>query len=204
MGAGGLCGLGGSAVGDSARSAEGKAPSAIENFPLWMNVPAKSFAVLDEGLVRQTRWALYVYRGSGSQGRRKPCLDLATLYFGVGEGESFRNGTACGSLAPPAKNVVTAKADFQIQKSVNGPIVGSTVLGMTVGIHVEKIEVDMGSDGTVVGKTRYLSARQAAKAHVQRFRYFTLDRAKKVCLDAIRGFSFSGEEVVDDGLDECP
>lgn len=185
-------------------STGGKIPKDVEDFPLWMSVPSKAFAVLGEGVVRQTRWALYVYRGRGKEGAERPCLDLATIYFGVGEGESFRNGTACGPLAPPAKRIVTTKADLQVQKKIDGPIVGSSVLGMAVGSHVATLEVELDPDGKVVGKTRYLSARQAAKAHVRRFRYFTLARAKKICLDAVEGFSFNAEKVLDyEFADEC-
>src|SRR5215216_48194 len=72
--------------------------SPYSGFPLWKDVPGRSFAVLGEGQLRKgTRWGVYASRvGGGKRGRNNPCISVARITRDGIYGHANR----CGPLAP--------------------------------------------------------------------------------------------------------
>jgi hypothetical protein len=180
--------------GDPGRSAQ---PSWVRQFPLWMDVPTSAFAVLGEGTVRQTRWGIYAFRGTGQRAGQSPCLEDATLYYGGGSGvgASFHSGMACGSLAPPAITPLTTESVVTAQKGLNAPIVSDTVFGTTLASSVSKVKLQLRPGPTQTRQTRLLSASQARKAHLSPFRYVVFGVARKACMSRITGFDVLGAQL---------
>ncbi len=179
-------------------------PGWVRDFPLWMGLRGKAFAVLDEGTVRQVRWGVYAFRGTGSFAGEKPCLELAMLSYGGGAGgASFQTNSSCGPLAPPAHRVVLVKNGFSMQKAVNGPTASATVFGMTLGPSVKEVRVGLRPNPAELRATRYVSARQARKAHVQRFRYVAFGIPRAACFEDLMGFDSLHNQVVHIQPERC-
>jgi hypothetical protein len=170
------------------RPADHDQASSVQEFPLWMGVPTRNFAVLNEGVVRQRRWGAYVYKAPGS---KVPCIEIGALYFG-GRGGAFQGGSACGPLAPPASDPLFNQSGFTIQKTIGGPNVSDTVIAVAVAANVARITVDLRPGPAQTRRTQRLSSRQSQKAKVPRLRYMALAVARKVCVAGIRGYDAGG------------
>jgi hypothetical protein len=175
----------------------------IRSFPLWMGVPTPSFAVLAEGTVRQERWGVYAFRGKGALAAQRPCIELGTLSYGVGSGGSFSTSAGCGPLAPPAAAPVIKQSGIAVQKKVNGPTVGDTVLAMTLAPSVAQVTVHLRPGPSRTLHTRLLSAKQAVKAHVRQFRYVVLALGHRSCVASVTGYNFAGVQVVSSPARSC-
>lgn len=186
------------------KSKHSQPPQWVKNFPLWMNVPRKSFAVLAEDVTRQRRWGVYAYRGTAPRAGQKPCIEIATLYFGgTKKSASFSSSNACGPLAPPSVQPTVVQSGFSIQKSFNGPTMKDTEIGMILGPEVTKVKMQLGMGREQTRVTRYLSVQQAKKAHITQFRYLAFGVAHAVCLSFIKGFDAEDSEVLTDQLGPC-
>jgi hypothetical protein len=86
---------------------------------------------------------------------------------------------------------------------INGAVKEESVHGLAVGSEVVKVQVDLEPGGTIVRQTRLLSRRQAAKAHVERFRYLVVAMRRDVCLKHIEGYDRSGVLILDVPLEGC-
>src|SRR5215467_8820687 len=69
-------------------------PNPYSRFPLWKDVPGRSFAKLGEGsLPNRTRWGVYASKGAaGAANKKLPCVSVATITRqGI-----YGNATECG------------------------------------------------------------------------------------------------------------
>lgn len=189
---------------ESGQGQQSQPPAWVRHFPLWMDVPTKSFAVLGEGTVRQQRWGVYTFRGKGKAAGKRPCIELATLFYGLGHrGASFTSNSACGPLAPPAEQPVIEESGITVQKKVNGPTVSDTVIAMTVARSVIDVRLHLEPGPSQTKRTRLLSTRQAAKAHVQQFRYVAFGLARKECISAVTAFDETGTQLFETATRDC-
>jgi hypothetical protein len=187
-----------------AESHRPQAPAWVKRFPLWMNVPTEAFAVLDEGIIGHRRWAVYTFRGTAAAAAQRPCIELAYLYYGPGPNAgSFSSSSQCGPLAPPSSNPLIAQSGLSTQEHIGGPVINSTVWGITFGRNVTRVRMTFQPKPASSYATRLLSRRQARKAHLQRFRYLAFGVRRSLCLDAIAGFDSSGLQLFESAFDSC-
>ena len=171
------------------------------DYPLWRSVPVRPFVVLDEGRLRGTRWGIYAFRGRGKTGGERPCLTVVTLSARGEVGHS----SECGPLAPesgPDVPPITVLMGGTYELP-NGEVVGEAVVGMSFAQSLAKARISLEPGGSVMSKTRYLSAKQAKKSHVDRFRYLALPLQRDVCVKHVTGFSRDGQTFLDANDDEC-
>jgi hypothetical protein len=77
------------------------------------------------------------------------------------------------------------------------------VIGVTVGLNIERLKLELFPGPAQTRRTRLLSTAQARKARVEQFRYLAFDVARAVCLERIVGFSSLGEQLLDSELESC-
>lgn len=172
-----------SAVNESRRQLT---PSA-QSFPLWSQLPTKSFAVLGEGVIRSRRWGVYLFRGSGPKGGQRPCIQIVTLRqlprgLSVGSG-----GPECGAIAPPATVPVAGQSVFGS--------VGASVVAVVAGAPVSNLRIDLDPGPPRAFATRLLNPRQARKAHVRQVRYVAVALKTAGCIEEIQGLGASGKSI---------
>lgn len=174
------------------------ATAEIRQFPLWRSVPTKSFAVLGEGTVRQMQWGAHVFRGHVRQAGLKPCIVMASFYYGMSanDGGSFDPGTPkCGPLAPPDSRAVMASSGITVTKRLNGQPVTSNAMTLTFSPGVRSVKLQLHPGPSQTRRTKLLSSGQAEKAHVRQFRYLAFGIARSVCVVRVTGFDETGTEV---------
>lgn len=192
---------------DADRGSRNRAPSAnyeLRAFPLWKAVPVSDFALLDEGIRGNLRWAVYAYRRDRSAwAATHPCIVLATITREGGYGSV----PSCGALSPisgataPPVSVLIGET---YSNRVGGRVVANTAFGMSFGRQVETVKVGVEPGQAVTLKTEYLSATQARKVRVPRFRYIAASIARDVCFEHVEGFNASNVLVLDADFNECP
>ena len=180
-------------------SARNNRQAGAGNYPLWRVLPTRSYAILGEGTVRQTRWGIYAFRQPG-KGRNAPvCIEEVGLtFFGM-----FNTDIECGVPSPPAEWPPFTLTSASIKRP-ESPVVGETVMGMMLGLDVQRVTLHVNPGRSVKRSTRLLSDEQAAKAHVAPFRYLALGLARDLCLDGVDGFDAKGLRVLSTPRANCP
>jgi hypothetical protein len=184
-------------------TASGNGKSVSSGFPLSKDIPARTFATLEEANSSQgTRWAVYAYRGrAGKHPGQSPCLWLAHItrpgLYGFSSG--------CGPLAPSAgRSVPPVIVSLGLSMSEpNGRTKGESFHALTFATNVHAIELKLSSGASVRVRTRLLNARQSEKAAVTRFRYVARVFRRDVCIAGVQGFDRSGGVVLEDDFDDC-
>lgn len=176
--------------------------SVYDGFPLWKDVPGHSFAVLGEGRLHGTRWAVFASRGyNDKQAAQKPCVTVAKISAqGV-----YGNSLGCGPLAPVNGRRVPPVHPLQSEATrfASGRVVGESIMGLTFGVQVEKVHLDLRPGPDITRATRLISSGQASKARLQLFRYLALSVGREVCVSGIQGYDASGALVLDADTFEC-
>jgi hypothetical protein len=188
-----------SALSASGGAEKSREAASVRSYRLWRAVPSEHFAVLGEGVVRDLRWGLYVFRGKGRDGKASPCIQEVDVWI---DG-SYSAGVECGPLAPPAEWPVYTMTSTSVSGSDGASNGGASVLGMTVGLDVLRATTDFGPGPSQTRKTRLLSATQAKKARLSQFRYLAFDVARQVCLEGVTGYSRSNSIVLDTNRYDC-
>lgn len=165
----------------------GQLSSSAQSFPLWSQLPTKSFAVLGEGVIRSRRWGVYLFRGFGPKGGQRPCVEIVTLRqlprgLSVGSG-----GPECGAIAPPAAAPIAGQSTFGT--------VDASVVAVVAGTPVSILRIDLDPGSPRAFATRLLNARQARKAHVRQVRYLAVALGTAGCIEEIQGLGDSGESI---------
>ena len=174
------------------------AAPAVRSYPLWSVLPTRSFAILGEGSIRQTRWGVYVFRQAGKGSDAPACIEEVDLtFFGL-----FSTDIECGVPAPP-NDWPPFTLTSASTKRPDSPVVGETVMSMMLGLNVLRVTLNVNPGISVKRSTRLLSAKQAAKAHVEPFRYLALGLARDVCLDGVEGFDADDHRVLSTPLAGC-
>jgi hypothetical protein len=171
-------------------SPAGRADASDARYGLWRYLDVPAFAILDEGQVRQQRWGIYVSRGAGPNGGSEPCLHEILIDLTGG----FSAGGDCGPLAPPEEWPVWTSFGMSI-KPPKGPRVGSSAIGMSLGLEVSRVRLELQPGRDLEKRTRLLSSKQAEKARVEQFRYLAFGLARSVCIARIAGFGAEGAKL---------
>lgn len=178
----------------------------VHKFPLWVAVPSRAFAVLGEGVVRETQWGAYVFRGNGPKAGRTPCLVAALFHHG---GANRRSGLfvpgipQCGPLAPPAQEVAMANVGITIKKSLTGPTIVAKAVAMSFSPNVRMVRLQLMPGQSQTRRTRLLSTEQAEKAHVRPFRYVAFSIARDACIASVTGTDAVGAEIMHSSIKSC-
>jgi hypothetical protein len=84
-----------------------------------------------------------------------------------------------------------------------GRTIEASYTAVSVAKDVSRVELGLVPGPNVVRDTKMLSAAQARKSHLDRFRYLALALPRVVCISTITGFDALGEEVFSAEMDEC-
>lgn len=164
------------------------------DFPLWKDVPGKSFAMLEEGsLPNRTRWGVYASNGAdGPGGRKFPCLTVATI---TSYGE-YRYAHPCAKPAPePGRPPVVVAIGGSGPRHPGGPVIGEAAVGASFVPKVRKAELLFSSGERVIRRTRLLNGKQQLKTNLLPFRYVAFATMRDVCVTSIIGYDASGKKL---------
>lgn len=169
------------------------ADSPAYGFPLWKDVPGKSFAVLNHGVIGGTQWAAFASRARAAAGSRdKPCITVAVF---TKEG-IYSNAGACGWLAP----------EMGLRYPPIHPLIGGTgtsVFAISFASRVRQTEIVLGSGAVIQRAPRVLTRQQARKARLPRLGYVAMAVGTDACISRIKGFDGAGELILDSETQEC-
>ncbi len=174
--------------------------STAAQFPLWKDIPVKTFAVLATGNVHGSEWAAYGFRGSG--GRNRPCVDIARI---TASG-AYSYSIECGSLAPDAgasEPPVYALISGTGRKSVDSRPLAESFLSMSLAEKVKKVHLTLRGGASIVRGTKTISTQQGRKAHVARFSYLALGLTRSLYICHVVGWNADGEKILDASTAEC-
>lgn len=179
------------------------APTWADDIPLWRDagIPLDAFAVLEEGVVRKTRWGVYAFRGKKTD---TPCLALVDLYFGGGKrAVSVHSERRCRPVTRLERSPMAVHLGYQYQERADSPLVGAEAIGFGVAPDVMRLSAQLVPGGQRTLTTRILSPRQARKARVDVFRYVAFGVAREVCIGETKGLDSAGEVVVSASPEQC-
>lgn len=164
------------------------------NLPLWRALPTRSFAILGEGKLKERSWGVYAFLKK-RQGHSRPCIENV-VGRSIGRSISIQTGSpSCGLLAPERPSPVTSETVLSN--------VGGVIVGMTVAPEVRRIELHFQGTGSRQIATHIMSAAQAKKAHLRRFRYIAAGFPKAECLLQTIGFDATGATLFEGPMAEC-
>lgn len=169
--------------------------ASAQSFPLWSQLPTKSFAVLGEGVIRSRRWGVYLFRGFGPKGGQRPCIEIVTLRQLPGGLDVGNGGPECGAIAPPAAQPIAGQSSFGS--------VDASVVAVVAGTKVTNFRIDLDPGAPRAFATRLLNAGQARKAHVRQVRYTAVALGTAGCIEGIQGLDSSGESIFDTPARSC-
>ena len=177
--------------------------SSFDSFPLWKDVPGRSFAKLGEGRLKSgTRWGVYASRvGSRRTRREEPCISAARITVGG----RYTDAHGCGPLAPqpgsdpPVYVTITGSG----QNELNGPVVGESVLGMTFKYQVRSVLLRFSNATEMAHRTRLFNAKQMVKTGLAKFRYIAIGLQRDVCVQEVVGYSATGGQLFSRQTDLC-
>lgn len=176
-----------SAAGRASNEPARRLSSSAQSFPLWSQLPTRSFAVLGEGTIRSRRWGVYLFRGSGPNGGQRPCIEIVTLRQLPGGLSIGNGGPECGAIAPPATSPIAGQSVFGS--------VDASVVAVVAGPQVSTLRIDVDPGAPRAFGIRLLNARQARKAHVRQVRYVAAALGTAGCIEEIEGLGESGESI---------
>lgn len=193
----------GSSVSQAADRGDGgaNAPNWVKRFPLGMSIPVSKSAKLGEGYVRKRRWAVFAYRPRGASDAEHVCVDIASIYYGSGQGGSFEDGSACGSSAAGSAPVIE-ESGFSIKKSRHQPEV-STIVAIAVPAGVSHVHLDLASGSFQSRKVRAVAATTAHKANLTPFGIVVFDLARRECVISVEGLNENSETVTKSTVARC-
>lgn len=162
------------------------------------DVRSEHFARLASGQRGAVKWAIFTFRGPGTEGGSNPCIEeIDQIYRG------FTSGTDCGPFAPPADEPTRTEFSTVLPTGKRGVEVPITIVGMVFGKRVRQVRLTMNSGPDVVRQARLLSATQAEKAHVRQFRFLAFDLGRRACVEAVTAFDAGGHEVLSTPRESC-
>jgi hypothetical protein len=162
-------------------------------FPLWKDVPGRTFAVLAHKSKGEAEWAAFASRGGkSSRSRKRPCITVAIFT----RDNRYANAGSCGPLAPEAG----------LRHPPIHPLIGGSTgsyFAMSFTRQVIRVDLELQSGAHIGPRVTPLSRRQAQKSHLARFHYVARSFARDTCIQAIKGYSADGTLIVDANTDEC-
>jgi hypothetical protein len=190
-------------AGAESRETAKESAGPYDSFPLWKDVPGKSFATLGDGkLPNGTRWAAYVSRfGPGRKARRNPCVTVASI---TRKGIYGKAG-GCGPLAPTTREpplYVSVSSSYRTKQG--GPAFGETVMALSFANSVTRVELLTYSGEQLSLPTKPLSDRQRQKTQLPASRYVAMGLQRDVCVATVIGYDATGGVLFESDTDLCP
>jgi hypothetical protein len=175
-----------------------------KDFPLDKDVPGRSHAILDEGMLPDhTRWGAYASRvGRRSGARWHPCVSVARI---TRAGE-YGHAAACGPLSPSGDRrdvPVNASISGAYNERPDGPVTGEWIGAMSFDRTIRKVQLAFSDGGSVVRPTKMLNAYQRSKVHLVKFSYIAVALQRDVCVEEIIGYDSRGVSVLEAGTELC-
>lgn len=159
----------------------------VSNLPLSSALPTRSFAVLNEGVVKGRQWGAYAFKMGDRTGSPRPCVSVVGGVPTPGGGFSVVSGNpTCGEVAAGKQPLVSV---------VSFDKAGAVAFGMAFSSNVSRVYVELSPGPSSGKKTRMLSVAQANKARVHQFRYLAFSVSRNACLVRMTGFTASGAQV---------
>lgn len=172
------------------------------DFPLYKDVPGRTYATLGEGrLPDKTRWAGFVSRlGHGRRGVNAPCITLAEISrFG-----EYGAVHECGPLAPVAPNLPPVLANTSVSTFGHGNSSQTdTFIGMSFQATVTSGRLENPDGERIRFKTRALNPAQVRKARVVPLRYAVLALPRAFCVATVSGYATGGELLFEGATGQC-
>lgn len=178
----------------------------FDKFPLWKDVPGRTFAVLGEGKLRNgTRWGAYVSRvGAGQTGFENPCVTVANITRGGEYGPAHACGLLLPNAAAPAGDLpVEAHFSTSYQLTVNGPVRGESFTGLLLAPSVQRVVLVTSTGQRIKRQMRRLSSRQRAKTKLPEMSYLALAQQRDICIEWVRGFDATGQMILNSNNEIC-
>ena len=147
------------------RSESSRQSSAYDDFPLWKDVPGRTFAKLGEDKLRNgSRWAAFASRvGAGTKGRENPCLTVARISrFG-----EYGAPHGCGPLAPDGEGDPPVMAMMTVSTDLPGQGKGETILSMSFKPSIGSVGLITSNGKTIRRNTHLLNRYQQRKTHLR-------------------------------------
>jgi hypothetical protein len=168
--------------------------SEFDGFPLWKDVPGRTFAKLGEAkLPDGTRWAAYVSRvGAGRRGRENPVLTVARITAIPGFGQ-YNKSTASGPLTPDGEGDPPVTAMFTESSSFAAHGGDETFLAMSFKPSIASILITPVKGEAIRKRTHLLNRFQRRKTHLPTLRYVALGLEREVCIANLVGYGTDGE-----------
>lgn len=195
--------MGATGAADQSSTRSAAMPRWAQQFPLDMAIPVNRYAFLDEGNVRQRRWAAYVFRPKGATDSRSSCIYVGSIYYGGGRGGVFSDDIACGRNDSSSQAAILVASGFSTKKSPRRPLVSDTVVGIGVPPKVTRVLVEIRPRPSQSRVTRMLSAKDAMKARVGQFRFVAFAVARRACVVSVAGYDSSGAQVLHPQAHSC-
>lgn len=173
-----------------------------DSFPLWFDVPGRTFVTLGEGRLKgRSHWAVYASRvGGGERGRENPCLSVARIAGDGGYGDAHR----CGEPAPAANQPpVYVSLTGSYQNHPSGPVIGEAVMGLSFRSDVERVKLMFVGGESMVLPTKFVNATQRRKTRLPDFRYVALGLQSDVCVEAVAGYTGQGRLIFESSTRLC-
>jgi hypothetical protein len=162
----------------------GKLPPAARQYPLWSQLPTRSFAVLGEGTLRARRWGVYAFRRAG-RGRSIPCVEIITLRYRAGMVLLGGDGPMCGNISGRSAIPIFGKSDLNT--------VDATVIALLVRTDVSALVFRLGDGKVLKFRARQLNPIQARKSKLPQFHYLARALGQLPCFERVEGLGASGE-----------
>jgi hypothetical protein len=158
------------------QSAEGSSLETVANVAHEVRV--------DHGSIGAYRWAVFIGRGEGTSGRRRPCLKVG--FERVPRGMSPTYLSVCGS---------PLESPLLVSNSSGRGVDERTIVGMAFPRRVSSVRIWLEGRRSRLIALRTVGAEQAAIAQVIRFRYAALAVAGTFCFDRYRMFDSAGRSL---------
>ena len=163
--------------------------------PLWSVLPTKQFAILGEGVVKNRRWGIYVFKNDRRGASRRPCIENVTLRYEHHSISPAHGEPSCGVLAPPSEVPVTTEYVFSN--------VGGIVVGMTLGLAVAHVSMQLSMGPALERFDQVDQLKTGKKGQGRRFRYIAVGIGRKACLEASEGMARNGDTLFQAPPQEC-
>lgn len=184
-----LLALAGSADGHSSAASPSSGTSYYRDFPLWKDVPGRTFAKLGEGVLPHgNRWAAYVSRcDERKRGGEDPCLTVARITAHGG----YNVTHAFGPLAPVQSDAPPVIATW-LERGFEGEP-GETMFAMSFKPSVASVKITASTGETLRRRTHLLNMKQRRKVHLPAMRYVAVGLQRAFCITEVDGYSSNGD-----------
>jgi hypothetical protein len=187
------------AAGEASTSSQGtgQLPAVVRQFPLWSELPTRSFVILGEGAIAQRRWGIYAYRQANGE-RDHVCVQIVSLrYLAASRQLGVSTGSpSCGAVGGVhTSHPIIAEAEFDAVRAI--------VIGIVSPPEVEKLILTAEPGAERVRASKGLSKRRATMAHIARVAYLATAIRPGTCLNGVEGLDARGQVLFETPRRTC-